>query len=259
MEDLDRVCTGVYSDVGKRSSQQDAARVSESYTYAADRRIIAVLCDGMGGLAGGERASGYCVEKMYEVFNSVNAEQDIPRFYGMMVEALDKHVKEMTNENGEPLGAGTTLVSVIVDDGRLYRASVGDSRIYIISDAGIMCLTRDHNYGMILNEQVKRGMISRQAAQEHPKREALISYIGMGGVRCADIDEKPFRLQDGDRILLCSDGLYRSLSEIEMAEIVRSADNDMEAAARMLVQSAVGKGKSSQDNTTAIVIKYLAM
>lgn len=255
--DTDCVRTGMFSDIGKREYQQDTAKVSESYVYIADRRIIAILCDGMGGLSGGERASGYCVERLYEAFQAASAPIDIPRFFSRMIDDVDRQVKAMTNEEGKPLGAGTTLISVVIDDGRLFWASVGDSRIYLINDASILCLTRDHNYQMVLASQVRKGLISAQEAMTHPKREALISYIGMGGVRCADISEKPFLLRGNDRILLCSDGLYRTLSEEEMAMIVRNAENDMESAARELVQSAIGKGKVHQDNTTAVVLKYL--
>ena len=258
-EDTDRVRTGMFSDIGKREYQQDTARVSESYVYIADRRIIGILCDGMGGLSGGELASGYCVEKLYEIFNTVNASEDIPRFYSLMIDKLDQQVKAMTNADGKPLGAGTTLVSVVIDDGRLFWASVGDSRIYLINDASTLCLTRDHNYRMVLESQVRKGLITAQDAMIHPKREALISYIGMGGVKCADISEKPFLLRGNDRLLLCSDGLYRSLSEEEMANIIRDAGDDMEGAARELVLTAIGKGKHHQDNTTAVVIKYLDM
>ena len=105
---LDCVRTGVYSDIGQRSSQQDAAIVSESYEYIENRRVIAIMCDGMGGLAGGDLASGYCVNKLYEMFCNVNAEKDIPRFYSMMIDALDRHVKQMEAADGTPLGAGTT-------------------------------------------------------------------------------------------------------------------------------------------------------
>lgn len=254
---LDCVRTGIYSDIGRRSSQQDAAMVSESYEYIESQRVIAILCDGMGGLKGGDLASKYCVKKLYEMFCNVNAEKDIPRFYSMMVNAMDQHVKQMETADGKPLGAGTTLVSIAIENGDLYWASVGDSRLYIISDSDIMCLTKDHNYQMLLERQVMQGQISREKAAKHPKREALLSYIGQGGVKYVDIPIRPLRLRGGDRLLLCSDGLYRSLQESEMADIIRRAEDDMEAAARNLVRRAVGKGKSNQDNTTAVVVKYL--
>ena len=256
---LDCVRTGVYSDIGQRSSQQDAAIVSESYEYIENRRVIAIMCDGMGGLAGGDLASGYCVNKLYEMFCNVNAEKDIPRFYSMMIDALDRHVKQMEAADGTPLGAGTTIVSIVIENGDLYWASVGDSRIYIISDTDSMCLTKDHNYKMILDQQVARGQIAKHTADTHPKREALLSYIGQGGVKYVDIPVRPVRLKGGDRLLLCSDGLYRTLRESEMAEIIRRAGDDMEAAARNLVRRAVGKGKANQDNTTAVLVKYLEM
>lgn len=256
---LDCVRTGMYSDIGRRSSQQDSAIVSESYEYIENQRVIAILCDGMGGLAGGDLASGFCVKKMYEMYRDVSAGKDVPLFYNRMVEALDLCVKQMKTPAGDPLGAGTTLVSIIIENGELYWTSVGDSRIYIISDTGMMCLTRDHNYKMLLDEKVARGEITQRAADTNPQREALLSFIGQGGLKYVDISQQPFSLKGGDRLLLCSDGLYRTLQESEMADIVRRAGDDMEAAARNLVQRAVGKGKPKQDNTTAVVVKYLEM
>lgn len=261
--ELDCLRTGIYSDQGRRESQQDRAYVTESYTYISTRRALAVLCDGMGGMNAGEIASGYCVEQMIrgvnEVLNANNADKDldIPFYYGLMLKELDEQIHAMRAPNGDPLGAGTTFISVLIDDGLLYWASVGDSRIYIINDVSTACLTRDHNYKMLLDEQVRRGQITRAAANANPKKEALLSYVGMGGLRYRDITEDPFPLKGGDRILLCSDGLYRTLRETEMARIIREAGDDMEAAARELVQTAVGKGKPHQDNTTAVVLKYL--
>lgn len=257
--ELDCVRTGMYSEIGNRESQQDAAWVSESYDYIESRMLMAVVCDGMGGLEGGERASRLCVEKMHEVYSKVDdIKKDVPRFLAMMTDTLDQLVAKLENAEGKPLGAGTTLVSIIIDDGDLYWASIGDSRIYIFTESGEMLLTRDHNYYMILSEQKKRGLIGDEIIETHPKREALVSYLGMNGIRYSDIPEKPIHLRDGDHILLCSDGLYRALSTAEMSRIILAEGDDMETAARKLVLAAVDKRRRHQDNTTAVVVKYIS-
>ena len=87
-------------------------------------------------------------------------------------------------------------------------------------------------------------------------REKICSYMGIGGVPYIDINPYPFPLMNGDTVLLCSDGLYRALSEPEMLRIISSYDNNMQQAAEALTAAAIAKGKRHQDNTTAVLVKY---
>jgi protein phosphatase len=166
-------------------------------------------------------------------------------------------VSELTNENGRPLNAGTTLACVAIIDNDLYWASVGDSRIYIVRGDEMVQVTEDHNYGMILSQKVKQGLLTEDEANSHPKREALISYIGMNGVRHIDLNSKPFRLWDGDHILICSDGFYRCVEDAETLSVIRDFSADMTEAAEALTSLALSKHKKNQDNTTVILIGYM--
>lgn len=237
------------SVIGSRSSQQDAVKV-DFYSYAEEGCMIAVLCDGMGGLSGGEKASSLCSAIVHDAFHGYDIQQGIPHFYRSVIVYADEQVKRQT------ACAGTTMVSVVLMEDSLYWASVGDSHLYVIRGEDIKCVTNDHNYLMLLNERVKNGEITQEEANSHPKREALVSYIGAGGVRYIDMNEKPFQLLDGDHIVLCSDGLYRSCSEEEIHRVVSRNGNNTQLAADELTALAISKNLKNQDNTTVVVISY---
>ena len=246
---------GKSSVIGSRPSQQDTIVADDDYAFTKNGKGIAVLCDGMGGLAGGEKASMTCATTIYENFHLCNG-IDIREFYKRVIHQADMDVKILKDEKGNPLNAGTTMVSVVLSEDNLYWASVGDSRIYIIRDSNIVCITTDHNYLMILNKMVERGEISLSTAVNHSQKEALVSFIGMGGVRFIDRNVKPFKLMPGDIIVMCSDGLYRTLSEDEIKKIACSEIESPQRAADSLTAAAINKNKRNQDNTSVIVVSF---
>lgn len=256
-EKNDCLYIGKSSIIGRRDEQQDAIRVDNFYSYIESGKAIAVLCDGMGGLTGGAKASRLCSSMVFDDFHNQPESFSIPVFYRNIILRADNEVKSLKDDNGESiLGAGTTLVSVIVEDGHLNWASVGDSRIYIVRGNEILCITTDHNYMMLLKERVKRGEITQEMAEKNPQKEALISYIGIGGVHYVDFNARPLSLSKGDYIILCSDGLYRSLSEEEIKETVLSFEDDTQGAAYRLTLMAMNKNNKFQDNTSVVVLRY---
>lgn len=251
-----QVYVGVSSVIGKRQQQQDSVKADSDYAFAEEGRGIAVLCDGMGGLSGGEKASKLGVDTVYNAFHELPAEASIPRFYAEWIDRADTAVAALKSDDGKPLNAGSTMVSVVIEDGMLYWASVGDSRIFIQRGEEIVCLTRDHNLLMLLNAKVKRGEMTQEEADNDPKKEALISYIGVNGMRCVDISPQPIELENGDHVILCSDGLYRTVSIDEMLQIVRCFSGEATCAAEALTQLALSKNYPHQDNTSVIVLEY---
>lgn len=248
---------GVSSVIGRRQQQQDAVKADDFYSYIENERVIAVLCDGMGGLASGEKASECCSSVVYDAFHSGMPIHPIQNFYRSIIFYADEEVKSLKNEDGSPVvGAGTTLASVIIDGHDLYWGSVGDSRIYIVRGDQILCVTHDHNYLMILNQRVQQGEITREEAESDPQKEALVSYIGMGGIKYIDLNAKPVRLLNGDQIILCSDGLYRSVSEDEIKQIVTKHGKETQLAAEELTSFALSKNFKTQDNTSVVVISF---
>lgn len=254
-DSLSSITVGVSSVIGTRKEQQDTVKADDDYAIMERGKFIAVLCDGMGGLSGGKQASEVCATHIQNSFHAEECEENIQEFYRRVIVESDRKVVDLRNENNEPLGAGSTMVSVIIKNEELHWASVGDSHIYLIRGNQIKCITREHNYYMLLEEKVKRGEITQEEAEEHPKKEALISYIGMGGVKYIDFNAAPFKLMDGDYIVLCSDGLYRTVNDDDIKNIACGI-GDAKDVATCLTEYAMRAHKNNQDNTSAIVIQY---
>lgn len=243
---------GMSSIMGTRSSQQDSI-----FGFADENGAIGIVCDGMGGLEGGELASKTAAESLADAWFSQEDITDIPTFLEEEAQKADEKVFHQKNAEGESVQAGTTIVAVIVKGRELYWLSVGDSKIYIIRGDEILAVSREHNYRMTLNQKLEQGEITpEEYSAEEYRAEALISYIGMGSVSLIDVNRKPFLLEDGDIIILSSDGLYRSLSEKEIFELVRRHEKDMQICAQNLTVSALGNRQSGQDNTSVVALRY---
>ena len=241
------VCAA-YSEPGARSSQQDSLFCGER-----DGMLLAAVCDGMGGMNGGEIASGIAARIFAEAFYAQEL-SDPAGFLEEMAHKADEAVFGLS-EGGRPMGAGSTIVSVLIRGRSLYWLSVGDSRIYLFRRGELLCPVRPHNYGELLRARLAEGKISGEAYRAGLKNaEALISFLGIGGLKLMEANRQPFWLEDGDQVLLCSDGLYRSLSEERIRELLMSGANPS-VLARNLVQEAVEAGGIRQDNTSAVLIR----
>lgn len=248
-----------YSIIGNRRSQQDYCIVTERSfpeRLVRERGCFAIVCDGMGGMRGGERASRLCAELLSGEFHMRRYESPAV-FYRTLIPHADSAVAMLTDEEGNRLGGGTTLVSVIVKDGVIYYASVGDSRIYLYRDNTLTQLTRDHNYLLRLMERVQSGEISTEEAMSDRQREALISYIGMGtGPDIVDVNDAGIQARIGDIIVLCSDGLYKALSSEEIAAVIAKNKDNPEMLPQELISTAFSKKHIRHDNITVAVMSY---
>lgn len=243
---------GMSSIIGTRKNQEDAI-----FGHTDGKEAVAVVCDGMGGLAGGELASKAAVESFAGAWFGWEKNGDIPSFLEEEAKKADEKVFCQENENGERIHAGTTIVAAVIEDGKLYWLSVGDSRLYIARGDEILSVCREHNYRLTLDMRLVQGEITQEeyAAEEY-RADALTSYLGMGNISLMDINQNPFLLQDGDIVLLSSDGLYRSLSEEEIRAILKEHEKNMQEAAEALTSAALGEKKSGQDNTSVIAMRY---
>lgn len=241
----------IASGIGRRDSQQDAA-----YLAATDDDVIAVVCDGMGGIDGGHLASATAVEAFVEHYQ-VYTQHCSADFSWMQRAAaeVDDIVYGLTDASGNRIGAGTTLLSVAVHGDRLHWLSVGDSRIYILRNDEIAQVTNDHNYFLRLNQQRAEGSISPEKYhQEARNGEALISFIGMGGLIMMDVNDDAFQLYSGDVVLLCTDGMYRTVMEDEIKTILLESTT-MREASDYLENLIAYRAVPYQDNYTYILIK----
>ncbi|MCD8021083.1 MAG: protein phosphatase 2C domain-containing protein [Clostridiales bacterium] len=239
--------------IGTRESQQDSCYVSVNGNSA-----IGIVCDGMGGLNGGEIASQNATLMFVQDFEQVRYyTNNYYNFFCNEMVDIDTMVAELTDSNGDLLAAGTTLVAVAVIDGHMQFISVGDSKIYMIRGDKMACLNREHNYFLILNEQLVRGDITPEDyAREQSRGAALISYLGMGNVNLMDANPQPMELVDGDIIILCSDGLYKALSEEQIFAIIKKNPINLEQMLAELQEEASRASTYSQDNTSIVLLTY---
>lgn len=250
-----------YTETGNRQYQQDAVYVSKSKILAANKktRVLGIVCDGMGGMADGGKASQTAIQMMVQGFAQIEkaSSVDIPGFFHQGIQAVDKTIYNFPKENGK--GSGTTMVAVIAEDNKLYWASVGDSRIYIIRGGSMKQVTRDHNYWLRLQEMVAAGQMSKEEAMGKRQKEALISFLGIGNVSLMDINTQPFEMQTGDTVMLCSDGITKTLPDEQIKKIITADIVSLEEKAKTLVRAAVTNNTHSQDNTSVAILQYRDM
>lgn len=234
---------------GNRPTQQDAWILEK-----IPDGICAAVCDGMGGTKGGGAASKKAIQKIQSCLGELR-EEEILQVFERMVREGDSEICLMTDAEGKSLQGGTTVVCIAAIKSRLYWVSVGDSKLYLLRQGKITCLVEEHNYLNVLNKRLRLGEIS----QEYYEREkqdgaALISYLGSGGLPEIDLNEKPLALKEGDYILLCSDGIYKSLNEEQMKALLEESGGNPKIAVSRLLRYAMKFGNGRQDNTTAAVL-----
>ena len=203
-------------------------------------------------------ASQTALQTFVEDFETIRYRQkDYYNFFCNEVVKIDEMVADLTNEQGEIMSAGTTLVAVSIVDGYMQFISVGDSKIYVLRNGQLRTLNREHNYYLLLDEKYGRGEITQaEYIQEGARGEALISYLGMGNIRIMDANPVPMALMDGDIIILCSDGLYKALSEEQIAAIIRKNPINLEKTLQELQEEASAASPMAQDNTSIVLLSY---
>ena len=238
------------SVIGTRADQQDFSQIKDE-----DDELLIAVCDGMGGLEGGSIASKITIEQLFSLYEKKENAEDIRDFYLNTVDILDEQVFSLIDSQGDRLNAGTTIVCSHLKNNKLDWLSVGDSRLYIIRGKEIVRATRDHNYKLILDDMLLNGKIKAdEYAGLISKGEALISYIGIGGIEVMDISKDSLALQAGDYILATSDGLYKILTDEEIMNII-TANSTLDEKADNLLSFASEHANGVQDNTTFVLIK----
>ncbi|GEM_PF-114928 len=253
-EENEYLRAAAFSSVGTREYQQD-------YAGAVIGRdtMLAVICDGMGGLSGGAQASETAVMWLLDDYQNGEKEAEASDFLCWAATQMDRQVAGLKDPAGGRLEAGSTAVSVLIDQDNLYWMSVGDSSIYILRDGVLEPVVRPHNYRRELEDLFGQGEISKEYFETEvssKKADALTNYLGMDGIRHVERNLQPLLLAPGDQILLCSDGLYKSLDDEQIKTILADNQDDPSNAVKQLVNAALAQAKRGQDNTTAILIQY---
>lgn len=257
------ISIGTCSIIGTRKEQQDSFSVNQN---SKDDWAITVVCDGMGGLSGGKIASAAAADFMIAEATSFVRMDDLNKNVKLLDEKNDvfadqfissvKKANEMViklkDKNGESMKAGTTMTMAVIKDKMLHWVSIGDSKMYFLRDDELKCLTHEHNYAFYADHLETDANFKFNPKE---REDALVSYLGVSEIRCIDYNRKALKLKDNDRILLCSDGLYKLLSDEEIRAILMSRKTPQEIASLLIAES-VQQAKKSQDNTTVIVIEY---
>ena len=230
------------TDVGRaRSGNEDS--------YFCGRTVLAVA-DGLGGHQGGEVASAAAVEPLAALDG---------REFADPAEAADELTAAIREANaaildragGDPglWGMGTTVTAAaLAGEHHLQLAHVGDSRAYLLRDGSLEQLTTDHT---VVAELVRRGRLTPAQAAIHPERSILTRAVGLDPRIPVDTPD-PLELQDGDQVLLCSDGLTEPVDDDQIAQLL-SAEPDGNAACQALIDAANAAG--GPDNVTVVLLR----
>ncbi|MEC8379466.1 MAG: Stp1/IreP family PP2C-type Ser/Thr phosphatase [Myxococcota bacterium] len=246
-----RITSCGITDVGERRAH------NEDNFLVNDELQLFVVCDGMGGHAGGEIASAIAVHTLEEAFSSIDweqriksSEEDVEEIAAeqlrFAVRLAGKRVHEIAQKEPKYQGMGTTCLAAFVDRAYAYIAHVGDSRGYLIRGARIEQLTEDHS---LVNERIRAGLLTPEEAKNHKLKNIITRSLGF--FEDVEIDVQSVALRKNDRILLCSDGLSNLVDPHEMAEPVLSLS--LQDAARKLIHLACERG--GDDNITVVLIR----
>jgi len=242
---LGNVAVGCVQHQGAREQQEDSVGFTPVNGDPMDG-FLAVVADGMGGMASGAFVSGWTVRRMLE------AE------IGRSGEAPEKQLCEAARRISGEIAAGgsrggSTMAVVYLDSAGVHICSVGDSRVYMQRGGVLTRLTEDGDYMSTLLDRVIGGELTFRQAAEDPERDSLTQFMG-GGVNIQpDATRAPIRPESGDRLLICSDGVYNAVNE---QTLLQSLTLSAAAAAEDILGRVLAKGYANQDNLTAAVLEF---
>jgi serine/threonine protein phosphatase PrpC len=241
------------TDVGRQRSNNEDSFLYWEPDSDADFRLkgrLAIVADGMGGYEGGQEASRLAVETVRSVYDNAFGGSPQETLVGAM-EAAHQNIQRFAQEHPQFYGMGTTCTALSIVGNQLIFAHVGDSRLYLIRGESISRLTRDHSY---VGRLVETGIVRSEDAESHPQRHILTAALGSGRDVTPHIPEHPTPLDEGDILLLCTDGLWGVVSDSDLARVVQN--NPPAEACQKLVAMALDRG--GPDNITLLVLRVSA-
>lgn len=233
------------TDVGERR------KINQDYVFCEQTSVgnlpnLFIVADGMGGHNAGDYASRFCVEYFTGKVRESNLSSPIA-----MIETAIKETNDIllskANEQIELNGMGTTFVVATIFDKEMYVANIGDSRLYVIGKE-MKQITEDHS---LVEAMVKTGELDREAARVHPNKNIITRALGASVPAQPDFFE--VNLEDGDTVLMCSDGLTNMLEDASIEKIIREHSGNPQLIAETLVKSANLNG--GKDNIAVVIIQ----
>ena len=219
-----------------RSENEDHFCIEGSLGFLA-------VADGMGGHASGEVASKMAIDILRNYLK--NEQEPLSSRMTSGIKFANQSIYDASKSQSQWNGMGTTIAAVLLNENRLSIAHVGDSRVYLIRSGNIEQLTDDHTF---VFEQVKRGLLTREEADESGMKHILSRALGTAPDVDVDLDE--LTVSDGDKFVLCSDGLSSLVSDDEILSAVMSITAPGTACEQLVTMA---NQKGGYDNITVIV------
>lgn len=239
------------TDVGLvRDRNEDSASYWEPQNDAEFRLKgrLAVVADGMGGHEGGQLASDIAVRTLCEVYRD-SADSDPPGALACALRQAHQRIRGYAVAHPQYRNMGTTCTAAVLRGNRFWFAHVGDSRLYLVHDGSLRRMTRDHSY---VNQLVEYGIITSDEAEIHPQRNVLIAALGIGRDDFpTEVPAEPTPIAPGDTLVLCTDGLWTHVAELELLQLVHA--NPPSDACRELIRLA--KSRGGTDNITVEILR----
>ena len=230
------------TDVGmKRENNQD------SFLIKPDLGLF-VLADGMGGHNGGEVASSLAVQCAHEVVERRKPQLKKINYRELIIEIFEescRRIYDMSQKSTGLRGMGTTMVVCLIHEDTLYIGNVGDSRAYLLTKEGLWQMTEDHS---LMYEQLRAGLITEKDVPFFVSKNMITRSVGYEPTVNCDILEK--KLEPGDRVLLCSDGLSGLVTDRRISELVWSGPED-KVVPHLIAEA---KKNGGDDNVTVILL-----
>lgn len=230
-----KVDAAAVTDIGLVRDHNEDAFLSEPPLF--------VVADGMGGHLGGEVASAIAIETLREGFGKRG-----PEGVANSVHQANEAILRRSQADAAVEGMGTTITAAVLTGSNLHIVHVGDSRAYLRREGELLLVTSDHT---LVGEMVREGTLSDDQARVHPRRSILVRALGIDTDVEIDLIDLP--LQEGDRLLLCSDGLNSMITDQMISELCAPEYTPEEACTR-LVEAANQAGGT--DNITVIVADF---
>ena len=254
--------SGASQIVGARERQEDCFAVlrSPELSFAGHAGQIAIVADGMGGMAHGEAASHAAIAAFLEAWQAKPACETIPEALARALRQANGAVVCVAATCGVEGEMGSTLVAAVVREDQLHWVSAGDSLLLLVRDGEITQLNTPHTFAEELDARVSRGEIADVDAAADEQRSALTSFLGQPHPIHVDRTHRAFPLLAGDLVLIASDGLSNALTEEEILNRLDSAGEgpnggpNAQKLADALTVAVDGKRLSGQDNTTVVAL-----
>lgn len=231
--------------IGKRrTDNEDSAGV---FTNQSGVKLT-LIADGIGGNQGGDVASQMAVAHLGHAFESTSAEDidEIKTWLSTQISVENQDIRQRSQQYADLSGMGTTIVLAVVFEQMALIGNIGDSRGYLLRDGHFSQITEDHS---LVNELIKRGELSKQAARVHPQKNVITRSLGIE--EDVKIDLHYLTLAQNDVLLLCSDGLTDMLSDSQIQSVLEEATTPAKKCDRLIE---LANNAGGLDNITVVII-----